>query len=274
MLCQVLSNKFYISKFMKEYTESLKKMVRGVLRKDNPNVYFTHIQKTGGTSIDHAISQYYRRCDYSRIFAAPSYRAADVLAQKSTTQTRRQHVWEIREYLVAYEMAKSTKYIAGHVPFSQTIWEEFHNDYIYLIVLRDPVKRFISKYFYNTFKASNHLKMERDLQDVVSSSSGKDWGSEYVRFISGLNNNDDCTSNNAIQKAKDNLEKFNVIGFLENLEAFVNDFHEVSGIRLQISHKRENPVSKPEIDESTIFKIKELCQPDIEIYEYAKNKFS
>jgi hypothetical protein len=170
-------------------------------------------------------------------------------------------------------MAKGTKYISGHIPFKQEIWEEFHKDYIYLTVLRNPVKRFISKYFYNAFKESEHLKTKQNLQYIIDSDYGQDWGSEYVRFISGWTDVDDCTSADVIQKAKDNLDKFNVIGFLEDLDVFVEDFYEVSGLRIQIPHKRENPILKPDLDKSTIRSIERLCQPDIEIYEYAKERF-
>lgn len=258
---------------MERHPRIFNKVLRELVQESNSNLFFTNIQKTGGISINEAIGKHFRRCDHSRIFAAPSYKTAKVLAQKSTEKSVRNHVWTIRKYLVAYEMAKSAKYISGHVPFNQQIRNKFHTNYIYLTILRNPIDRFISKYFHNAFKESNHLKTRENLQHIINSDLEKDWGCEYVRLISGWIDIDDCTSTKAIQKAKEDQSKFNVIIFLENLDIFVQDFHQASGIRLRIPHKRGNPISNPNLDNSTIRCIEKLCQPDIEIYKYAKDKF-
>ncbi len=63
------------------------------------------------------------------------------------------------------------------------------------------------------------------------------------------------------------------MGFLENLPDFIREFQQHTGIKLNITHRRKNPVKKPNIEPEIMAKIEKICAPDLELYDYAKQQF-
>ncbi|MGL6342649.1 MAG: hypothetical protein ACRC80_26345, partial [Waterburya sp.] len=54
---------------------------------------------------------------------------------------------------------------------------------------------------------------------------------------------------------------------------FIFQFKQQTGTELKITHRRKNPINNPHIDQETMKKIEAICAPDLEVYEYAKQKF-
>ena len=250
---------------MKQVKNQLKQ-IKKIIMQENPNIFFLHIPKTGGTSIDHAISQHYQNNLY-KVSGPSSYKAAKFLYGEDC------NVLKLREYLALHEMRKGTKYIAGHVPFNSGIWNDFKDEYIYLTLLRHPVKRYISDFFFNSFKKADYHKIDCDLKTYLASEKGKRSGCEYVKFLGGLSDSENYQSQAAIEQAKNNLAKFTIVGFLEELNFLVEAVKQKTGLKLEIPHKRKNPVSNPQLDEEMMGEIIKVCQPDLEVYEYGKFLF-
>ncbi len=252
----------------------LKQNLQKLLIQDTTKVFFIHVPKSGGTSIDKAIRKHYRH-SYSHIEASPSYQTAKILHGIDIEKSETEKLLQFREQLVAYEMFRETQYISGHVSYNLEMWEKFHQQYVYITCLRHPVERYISSYFYSAFKASNHFKIKEDLLTFLDTPWGKENGFKYVRYIGGISDqvDYDYTSATAIARAKDNLGKLTIVGFLEDLKDFILEFKQHTGTKLSITHRRKNSIPNPDVDEKTMKKIEEICAPDLEFYEYAKKKF-
>ena len=119
--------------------------------------------------------------------------------------------------------------------------------------------------------------MEDDIKTFLQSDFGKSQGYEYVKFIGGIDNNRDYTSKQAIDRAKENLSKFDIVGSLENQEIFFKQIKNRFGVTLNISKKNLNPKNRSFIESVITEEIKEniekICKPDLEIYKYALDRF-
>jgi hypothetical protein len=252
----------------------LKQNLNKLLVPKKTQVFFIHVPKTGGTSIDKAIKKHYRH-SYSRIAEAPSHQTAKMLYGINIEKGETSKLLQFREQLVIYEMFQETQYISGHVSYNLETWEKFAQQYIYITCLRDPVKRYISNYFYNAFKESNHFKIKEDLPTYLTTPRGKEGGFEYIRYLGSVSDqiDYDYTTSTAITRAKDNLSKFTIVAFLENFQNFISEFKQHTGIKLKMTPRRKNPINNPAVNNETMNKIQKICAPDLELYEYAKKKF-
>lgn len=249
------------------------------------NIVFLHLFKCGGTSFAQAIKSCYLDLGLIRnrnIFhlngKAAKNATQKILELPNSLEEQNNHdyiSWKFREYLLLYHMSQQhTNYIAGHFRFSEAAYQYFSDKYSFITVLRDPVERFISAYFYRRYKTG---MLEREIEEHLQSKNCLNEGSLYVRSLCGTDGIEDWSCTKAIAKAKENLHKFRIIGFLEYQEEFLRQFEAQFGRRLKIKVTNQSPKSgayKKSIVTSEIrAKITEICQPDLEIYQYAVNNF-
>ncbi len=272
---------------LKEYLPSVsiktQNQLKGCLE---DKILYYHIPKCGGTSIRKALKSCYLDWDprnQSHLFilnAGASFHAA----QKSVDQNLSidtaddYSVLKLRESLLLYNLYQSKiKFISGHFAFSETAYQSFSDQYSCITILRDPVERWISSYFFNTFKKDDHRKIRLEIDEYLQSDFSRAQGYEYAKFLGGINPTSDYSSAQAIDRAKENLQKFRLVGFLEYMDIFVQNFEKTFGRRLTIEALNKNPkqsgfrdsIITAEVRE----KIEELCKPDVEIYQYAMKKY-
>jgi hypothetical protein len=172
---------------------------------------------------------------------------------------------------------QDVSYIVGHFKFSETAYRHFADEYKFITILRDPVSRWISQYFYDRYKESKHLKIEEEFEQYLDSHRSRTEGFRYVVSFDGVPEESNTVSEQAIEKAKQNLHKFALIGFLEHLEDFQKKFERLFSVKLKFRKRNPSPVlreyRKSFITDKVRERITEICKPDLEIYRYAIEKF-
>ncbi len=256
-------------------------LLHGTLKE---KIFYLHIHKCGGISIQQAIKACYHTLDVVKqrqIFHILNSRASFNAVQTAVNQTNFSFdkavispEMEFREKLLLYYMYQEhINFIAGHFSFNAAAYQYFSDKYAFVTVLRDPVERWISLYFYNRYNKGGHRNIDTEITEHLKSARGQRQGHAYVEWIGGLNKERDYTSEEAINRAKENLHKFSVVGCLEYQENFVSRFEDQFGRRLIIRKLNQNPKSK--IDRNSIItkeikeEIREICKPDVEVYQYA-----
>jgi hypothetical protein len=244
-------------------------------------IFFLHIPKCGGISLYHSIRACYNPLDRLRgmrfLDVDATYRAAKVLnpAANPFTATEDYEILKLTEPLLLYFMSeKGSKFIAGHFSFSEPAYRAFQSEFAFLTLVRDPVKRWISHYFYNK-RFTRTISME--LKEFIKTDYARSQGFDIVKYIGGASADGDYSSPRAIERAKKNLDKFHIVGVLEYLDDFAAKFRARFGVDLKLRTLNESPVSAGERDaamtEEIRKEIEEICRPDLEVYRYAVEKF-
>ena len=236
---------------------------------------FHHVPKCGGTSVGMTIRRRYLLSQVG-IVPAPSFFAVRSITASDDRLRTLQHAKEFREKLLLYHLYNGVGCVSAHVRFSKVAYDNFHTTHGFVTILRDPVERFISHFFYGSGR-EGHMSIDMALEEFVESEEGRQYGAAYCDYFSGLNAFEDFGSSSAIASAKKNLSLFAVVGFLDDLNDFRTRIGIEFGFRPRIGHKNRGATPKPLIGDTLsseiLDRIKLLCSPDREIFEFAKKEF-
>ncbi len=237
-------------------------------------VIFHHVPKCAGTSVSRALRIRYALSQISLSANA----TVELITAKDLTGnfdelTRWQEIRRFRREFLHYFVLEDIYFIGGHISFSETVYHAAKNRYKFITVLRDPVERFISEYFFN-LNREHHAKITLSLSDYLETTQAKINANKFCDYFCGSEEFFPNNAQNNLSHAKENILKFDIVGFTEKMEEFEKEVRSKLKIFVSFGKQRVGKTSRSEISSIVTpelrTRIENLCSADIEFYEYAK----
>ncbi len=220
-------------------------------QKTDNKILFVHLPKSGGMSLYNAL--------------------ADAVGSRKSIRFYSRAEEQQNKYLGMDDKAlRKYSLISGHFPYPFFLKKPIL-DYKVISVLRDPVDRELSAYFYMKTRQEHpqHAKLKRmDFHDFLDGRISRDQSNRQCYLISGENN---------FEVAKKTIDENY---FLVSTVEYMKEFCEVLEQRLglgKITVKRDNEtlfrMKRNELHPEIIEKIIRLNEEDIKLYRYVKEKF-
>jgi hypothetical protein len=205
---------------------------------------FMHIPKTGGTTLSAIFRKQYK---VNEIFDHDSYESKI----KKVDQ-------------LGVEEKRKIKAVAGH--YNYGIHQHFSKPSNYFTMLRDPVDRVISLYY---FLQNYHPGYERVRDMTLEEFVLKDPEAQNHQtiLVCGKPENPD------IEKAKENLKTFTVVGVTELFNEtlfFLKKEYDWGDIHYTRKNITKNRLAKEEVPSELINLISHYNALDLELYDFAK----
>ncbi len=223
---------------------------------------FLHIPKAGGSTLHRIIEKQY---EPSTIFTIPSF-------YSSKEEFRQAAEFQLKEI----------KVLKGHMFFG--LPDVLPNPSTYITLLRDPVERIISHYYYVLRTPIHYLYKDvksknMSLKEYVCSGLSGELDNGQTRLIAGFNFSDTAqpASQEMLEVAKQNLKShFAVVGIAEEFNKTLIILKKGFGWKMPFYVKEnttKNRLMKERIPKETLDVIKKHNELDIELYRYAKDIF-
>lgn len=232
-----------------------------------------HMPKCGGTSIAEAM---YATVGMGKgvavIDAVSTRRAAAIMAfDRDDAQLCHEDlphgdkVFALREQLMLQQMAWGARLIHGHILFSTRVETHFGDAYRLVTLLREPVSRMLSNYR----MAVRAGLVGDDLDAYLASGLAQNHARVYLRYLGGRNDIPENEIAETLTLAKRRLDRFAVVGLLENLDGFRRRYAAEFGVPLRIHTYNRATERAPEPSSAQRARLAELCAPDTAIYQAA-----
>jgi tetratricopeptide (TPR) repeat protein len=235
---------------------STKKFVRSDSNEQSKKLLvFTHIPKTGGGTLSSILSKNYAE---DTILPLKYKSFTDVLTELSESQK------------------KQIACCVGHIPFG--LHEYFSKPAIYITLLRHPIDRVISLYYFILRQKVHRfhdelIAKQMTLKDFVVSGFEPVLNTQ-TRILAGLSGSP--ISRDELNMAKKNLEEhFFAVGTTEKFDDFLLMLQKRLGwkyISYQKKHVTYNRPRTEDIPGDVLKLIKERNELDLELYEFVKNQ--
>ncbi|MCR9127557.1 MAG: sulfotransferase family 2 domain-containing protein [Rhodobacteraceae bacterium] len=235
---------------------------------------FLHMPKCGGTSLSEAMYATVPLRQRLGVIDAVSTRRAAAMIHHGCNDPALSHedsaagdeVFDLRHALLLQHMAWDTWLIHGHVFYSDMAMREYGDLYKLVTVLRDPAERTISNYR----MARRRGATRDDLDSYLQGPLARLHGTVFLRYLAGRNTFQPDEIPAAVARAKSRLERFAVIGFLDDLPDFARRYRQAFGVKLSVGRLNAAPAERLECTDAQRALLGRLCAADREIFDHAR----
>jgi len=232
-------------------------------------VAFIHAPKCGGTSVGSALRARYL-FSQATVSLAESARLRALLWPDSQGVERFYREFEIRDMMMARLVMRGVRCIAAHARYNPTLHSTETRPRRYVTVLREPVSRLVSHYFY--VRRQHPESVAGDTIDAfLESEQAQRFGSEYLFYFSGRYQVGESDVGGLVRRACTHLERFDVVGDTTRMDAFRAAVERVLGVRLLRLARNKRPASERQgFSSAQLARARAICAPDLAIYDHAR----
>jgi hypothetical protein len=224
---------------------------------DHKALIFLHIPKTAGTTLNRIIEWQYSPFE---IFTMDPYRIrATPERLKKLPEGRRRRLRVVR----------------GHMFYG--VHECLPQGATYMTMLRDPVARVLSAYYFILRRPLNplHRKVKREqlgVEDCLRLFPQRH--NLQCRLIAGVKDAAAIADERLVNMAKENLSKsFSVVGISERFEESLILMAKTFGWEIPLYKNCKVSKARPQIDLGTVEMIRDHNRLDVQLYEFGKGLF-
>lgn len=230
------------------------RMLRNRIYKNR--IVFIHVPKSGGTSFSQVMRALYCLSFFTLDQEASLAAASDLSGGQWMSFKRR---------LAVYHIAKEIHYIQGHFPIDSAFLDAHLGDYKFVTMLREPVDRVISHYYFD-----RHILLMSPAE-FIESERGLIETRVLCHFFGGLDWDTPGDVDAAAQRAIANLERFSIVGILEDQDNFARQVHEKLGVKLTLPKRNVGVVRRTTCElfgPAEHAQLEALCAADKKIYDH------
>jgi hypothetical protein len=224
---------------------------------DRKALIFLHIPKTAGTTLNRIIEWQYSPFE---IFTMDPYRIR-------ATPERLKRLPEGRR--------RRLRMVRGHMFYG--VHEFLPQGATYVTMLRDPVRRALSAYYFILRRPLNpfHRKVKKEqlgVEDCLRLFPQRN--NLQCKMIAGVKNADSIGDERLLEMAKENLFKsFSVVGICEKFEESLILIATTFGWKIPFYKNCKVSKTRPETASSTVEMIRDHNRLDVELYDFGKSLF-
>lgn len=232
-------------------------------------VFFLHITKCGGTSLRAAMLNALTQ----RGAADAALHQLDAPFSAQIARTANLETMDVRDLLLASTLnTPGIEFVAGHYRYTDALHEPLLSRAMFITVLREPVDRFLSLYYYNHYKSGGHGHEPLSLEDYITRPRARRSAEDYVRLFRGTGvDHREFASDQDVDAAIRNLQRFDLVGELKQQETFCASLSEMTGLEVKLPLLNRSPAPAKTrhqtLPKALQDEITRLCAPSTAVYD-------